>query len=177
MKDTDDITIELENDGAEEKTTAKLKKLREEIKKIKKERDEYLDGWQRSKADYVNLSRRMREQEELLTRNQTAKATAGMITVFDSLEAAYKSAKSDSGELLEGIKQVMGQLETVLKEHTVVRFTPKIGEAFDPERHEPIQTVATKDDKLDNTISETLQSGYEISGTIIRPARVVVRKI
>lgn len=178
MKDgEDDVVIEPEADGAEEATQSKLKKLRDELKHVKSERDEHLAGWQRSKADYVNLSKRMREQEGTLKTQSVASFAQSIIQVFDSLEAAHIAAKDAAPSVQEGVAQVTKQLESALKEHGVERYTPKAGDAFDPERHEPIQTVATESEKDDNTVSEVFQSGYELQGTIIRPARVSILRI
>jgi len=172
----DDVIIEPEDDGAEEKGDAKIKKLRDDLKKVKAERDEYLAGWQRSKADYVNLSRRTREQEESRTRSGVMGIARSIITVFDSLEAAQKAAEAVGGSVFDGIVQVTKQLEHALKENGVERFTPQEGEQFNPNFHEPMQTVATESEVEDNTVSETFQSGYKAGETAIRPARVSVKK-
>lgn len=175
MDDIDDVVVEPENDGMEEKAEGKLKKLRDELKEVKKERDEHLAGWQRSKADYVNLSRRMREQEDTQTKLIVAKVARGNIAVFDSVEAAYKSALASSDKAVaEGISQVIKQLEQLLKELGIVRFTPKKGDEFNPNKHEPVAAVACESEKEDNTVSETLQSGYEMGDMVVRPARVAV---
>lgn len=180
IDDQDDVVLEPEHDGAIEAADLKFKKLRDELKRSKAEAAENLAGWQRSKADYVNLSRRMREQEAREARNGLLKMALSVITVFDSLEAAEKSAqenKEKAGEaLVEGIGQVTKQLTAVLKEHGIERFTPKAGDPFDPVLHESVQTVATSDEKEDNTVSETFQSGYAAREQVIRPARVSVRK-
>lgn len=170
----DDVVLEPENDGAEEKADSKLKKLREALKKAKAEAAENLAGWQRSKADYVNLSRRIREDAEREARQELVKLARSIISVFDSLEAAEKAAKEAEKPVRDGIQQVVRQLENALKEFGVARFTPLIGDAFDPIRHEPMQTVATDSEKEDNTVSEIFQSGFELDGTVIRPARVAV---
>lgn len=187
MTDTqdEDVVLEPENGGEEEHSASKIKKLREELKKAKVEAAEYLAGWQRSKADYINLSRRVREETERGMKNGTVRMAEGLIAVFDSLEAAEKSlpaaiaaqagADTSGTAVASGIAQVIAQLEAALREHDVVRFAPKAGETFDPERHEVVHTVATDGEKEDNTVSETLQSGYEIGGTLIRPARVAVK--
>ena len=175
MNDVDDVIIEPDNDGAEEKADTKVKKLRDELKRVQTERDEYLAGWQRSKADYVNLSRRMREQEATSSRQGVAKLARSVIAVFDSLEAAKKVAESDgTPSVVQGLTQVEKQMESALLELGVVRVTPEIGSLFDPLKHEPIQTVACVDESLDNTVSEVFQSGFEIDGVVIRPARVSV---
>lgn len=175
-EEKDDVVIEPEGDGDEEAVNGKLKKLRDELKKTKSERDEHLAGWQRSKADYVNLSRRMREQEESLKTQSIARFAQSIIHIFDSLEAARHTAKDAGSTVQNGIDQVVKQLEAALKEHGVERYTPRVGDTFDPERHEPIKTVATESEKDDNTVSEVFQSGYELQGTIIRPARVSVSR-
>lgn len=172
----DDVVLEIENDGEEEKANAKIKKLREELKKSKAEAADYLAGWQRSKADYVNLSRRSREEAVLGAHNAITKIALSIIPVFDSLEAAKKSAEGAGAAVESGILQVIKQLETALNEHGVTRYTPQSGDHFDPTIHEPMQTVATKEIKEDNTVSETFQSGFALSGTVVRPARVSVKK-
>ena len=178
MTDTEnDVVFEPEDDGAEERFEQQLKKLREELKKVKTERDDYLAGWQRSKADYVNLSRRAREDEARVSQSGVLRFAQSIISVFDSLEAAHKAAEPEGGAVFSGISQVVKQLEAALKEHGISRFTPKEGDSFNPEKHEPIQTVATESEKEDNTVAETLQSGYEISGAVVRPARVTVKKL
>jgi len=172
----DDVVLEVEHDGAEETALAKLKKLRAELKKAKLEAAENLAGWQRSKADYVNLSRRVREQESVQNRNGLLGFARSVIGVFDSLEAAEKGAEEAGHAVQNGIRQVTKQLESALKEHGVVRFTPKTGDVFDPNTMEPVRTVASASEKEDNTIADVLQSGYVAHGALIRPARVSVRK-
>jgi len=148
------------------------------LKQAKAEAAENLAGWQRSKADYVNLSRRARDESALQARNGVARVARSVIAVFDSLEAALKGAKAEgsSETLTAGLEQVARQLESALSEHGVKRFAAQKGDALDLERHEPIHTVATEREVEDNTILETLQSGYEVDGVTVRPARVSVKK-
>ena len=41
--------------------SSKLKKLKKELKDCQQERQEYLNGWQRAKADYMNLKKELEE--------------------------------------------------------------------------------------------------------------------
>ncbi|MBV9159236.1 MAG: hypothetical protein JO019_01405, partial [Candidatus Kaiserbacteria bacterium] len=67
----EDIDFEPEDEmGATGAAKAKLQKLKDELEQVKKERQEYLDGWQRCKADSVNLRRDL---------EQNAKRTAGSL--------------------------------------------------------------------------------------------------
>ncbi len=173
MNDSDDMVLEPEDteNGTPEAT---LKKIRDELKKAKAEAADYLSGWQRSKADYINLSRRAKEEAETVARLGTVRVVERLVPVFDSLEAALKDASGDTSPLTEGVRQVLRQFETALATLGVTRLAPGAGDAFDPTRHESVGIVATSSDSEDNTISELLQSGFELSGLVIRPARVRV---
>lgn len=158
----DDVIIE-DEDGEGSTATAQqlLKELREKLKKAEAEANENLAGWQRSKADYVNLGKRMREMEESLSRAGVTTVVRALVDVFDSVEASAHDA-------------VLKQLDTSLQRIGVTRYRPTVGDVFEPEREEAVQTVATKESTSDNTIHSVLQSGFSIDGIVIRPARVVV---
>jgi molecular chaperone GrpE len=98
-----------------------------------------------------------------------------VIATFDSLDSAKKSAAETAPKVAEGVQAVARQLEEALKEHGIMRFLPNPGDTFDPVRHEAVHTLATGAESEDNTITECLQSGFELDGTIIRPARVIVK--
>lgn len=146
-----------------------------ELENMKRERDEYLAGWQRAKADYTNLSRRMKEDAEAQSRAGVVKFAQSIIPVFDSLEAAIKNALAGgNATLADGMLQVLRQFEAALSSHRVVRIAPLPGAVFEPTLHEPVEAVATTRETEDNTISEVLQSGFELDGFVLRPARVRV---
>ena len=55
MNNEKDITIEPETDADNVKDPAEaIKKLKGELTACRKEREEYLSGWQRAKADFIN---------------------------------------------------------------------------------------------------------------------------
>ncbi len=164
---SDDIVIEESNEEGDEGTAEqKLKKLRDELKEVKKERDLNLAGWQRAKADYVNLERRMRSLGDELSKSATRSAAVGFIPVLDSLEAAAADNPA--------LNAVLKQADESLKAHGIARYVPRPGEVFDPARHESIQVLATQKAEEDNTVSSVLQSGYALGDVIIRPARVII---
>ncbi|PIR85520.1 nucleotide exchange factor GrpE [Candidatus Kaiserbacteria bacterium CG10_big_fil_rev_8_21_14_0_10_45_20] len=169
---SDDIILEDEFEG-EETLEQKLKDLRAELKKVKSDRDENLSGWQRAKADYVNLERRLRELRSSVASEAVVTVMRDVIPMFDSLEAAQNSFK-ENAQVLDGLSALSRQLEEVLRKQNVEKFTPQKGDSFDPHLHEPMQTLATKEEKEDNTVLETLQSGYRLNEQVIRPARVSV---
>lgn len=166
MRDDTDVVIESEDD-TDATPEQKLKKLRDELKEAKKAAGENLAGWQRAKADYVNLERRMRGMGDELSKNAARDVALGFIPVLDSLEAAAAGNP--------GLNAILRQADESLKSHGITRYVPRPGEGFDPTRHESVQVLATDEKKDDNTISKTLQSGYAMGDVIIRPARVIIQ--
>ncbi len=162
--DIDDVTLEpLSDDGESEAGTPeqKLKQLRDKLRKAEAEANDNLAGWQRAKADYINLQKRMRDIEGTLSKAGVAAVIVGLVDVFDSIEAS-------------GHPAILKQLDASLGRLGVTRSSPKVGDAFNPELHEPVSAVATSSNVEDNTIHSVLQSGYSLEGVTLRPARVSV---
>lgn len=160
--EVDDVLIEEEDgEGSTGTPEQKLKALREKLKAAQGEAAENLAGWQRAKADYVNLSKRLREADEAMGRAGVALTVAQLIPVFDSIEASKHDA-------------TLKQLDATLQKLGIERYRPEDGSKFDPTKSEAVSTVATDDASLDNTIHSVMQSGYAEDGVAIRPARVTV---
>ncbi len=160
--DTDDVVIEdSTEDGDTGTAEQKLKLLRDKLKVAQAEAGENLAGWQRAKADYVNLQKRAREDLAGFEGSAKVAVLQGLVPVFDSLEASAHDA-------------VIKQLDQALKKLEAERFRPVVGDPYDPGGAEAVSTVATDDATLDNTIHSVLQSGYKSGVQIIRPARVTV---
>lgn len=160
----DSADIEIEDsteDGDTGTAEQKLKLLRDKLRRAEAEAGENLAGWQRAKADYVNLQKRSREDFALVQDSGVSGTLAELAPVFDSIQASAHEA-------------VIKQLDAALVKLGAERYQPNVGDVFDPNIHEPVSTVATSDQSLDNTIHSVLQSGYRRGTGIIRPARVTV---
>ena len=168
----DDIMLEPESGEGEGTPEQKLKELRDTLKKALAERDEYLAGWQRSKADYINARKRAEEERDVLSGHITEKLIKGLLPALDSFEHALATTETDD-QWLSGIKNTYTQLMSALKEYGVTQFDP-VGEEFNPTKHEPVETVAVSEKEKDNIVTLVRQKGYEIQGKVIRPARVQV---
>lgn len=176
MVDEEDTFIE--PDGSEElgmddelssgKEASKLMKLKKELEHTKREKQEYLDGWQRAKADYVTLLKRLEEERASAESKGIVKASSQFISVLDSLERA--KAHGDIPEMFMGI---VSQLESATKALGLTQFGV-VGEKFDPSRHEALGQDEVKDITLDNTVTAVLEAGWERNGNVVRPAKVRV---
>ena len=73
-----------------------------------------------------------------------------------------------------GVQHIYSQLRTVLEKHGITLIEPKVGEPFDPKKHESIKTVAVSKPEENHTVLEVLQKGYALHGKILEAAKVKV---
>lgn len=148
---------------------------RSELKKKAEERDEYLDRFQRSVADFSNYQKRsQREMEE--TRKYAAGAVAlQLLEVLDNFARALSAAQGRiDDDYWKGFEMIEEQIRSVLDKHGIAPFDAE-GKPFDPNFHDALFSV--EDASLpDNTILEELQKGYMHYDRLLRPARVKVSK-
>lgn len=175
----DDVV--LERDGAEEdgmneveleeqesRADTKLAKLRKELEQCKAERQEYMDGWQRAKADYVNALKRFEEEKMEAKAQGSIKAARAFITVLDTLTRAEAA-----GEIPESFQMVAKQLHDAANSLGLAPFG-SVGEAFDPMRHEALGQDEVAEKAKDDTVTAVLEQGWMAGEAVVRPAKVRV---
>jgi molecular chaperone GrpE len=174
--EAEDITIEEEVDPDMRRggkgPVDKLKELKEKIAVLSKEKQEYLDGWQRAKADIANLRRRAGEEREEERMRMTRRFLESVIPVLDSFDKAFQEEGSDKA-WREGVERIHTQMLSVFTGAGLERFSSK-GELFNPAEHETVATVDTDEEKKDHVIEEVLACGYRLDGAVIRPEKVRV---
>ncbi len=156
----------------------KLKKLKSELKACKTEKAEYLDGWQRAKADYLNLKKETEENRGEITKWAKEGVLADLFTIADSFEMAFgnKETWEQAPEnWRKGIEYIYSQLQGILRDHGVEEICPRIGEKFNHEQEHSIGTVPAESDEEDDIIAEIVKKGYKLHGRVVRPASVKVR--
>lgn len=170
-RDDDDISLESEEEGTGPQT---IKKLRERLHTCEKEKREYLEGWQRAKADFVNARKEDAKQKEIFVKFAQERLIEELLSVVDSFEMATsnKEAWEKSPEnWRKGIEHIHSQLTSVLERNGLKRVHP-LGEKFDPSAHESVEVVPAEKEEHHDTIVAVLQNGYTLHGKILRPARV-----
>jgi|SRR6185295_2287394 len=172
MSDDDIVFEEEDGEGNTKNPEEKLKELKEKLKKALKERDQYLEGWQRSKADYINLKKRGEDDRQTMAAYASEGIVLSLLPVLDSFDHALASSQGDEA-WLEGIKNTHTQLLKALRQNGVESFNP-LGDIFEPTMHEPVETLAVSSPSEDNTVTKVHQKGYTLRGKVIRPARVAV---
>lgn len=159
---------EEELEAAESRVGAKSDKLKRELASCKKERQEYLDGWQRAKADYVNALKRFEDEKAGARAQGALRAAQVFLPALDSLERA-----ESHGEIPEGMQGIAKQLHEAVRALGLVRFGTA-GEPFDPSLHEALGQDVAGSAGEDSTVSAVLESGWRTKDNVLRPAKVRV---
>ncbi|MEK7658013.1 MAG: nucleotide exchange factor GrpE [Patescibacteria group bacterium] len=141
--------------------------------KCQKERDEYLEGWKRAKADLINYKKDEIKRFETVMKMANESLIKELIGVLDSFDLALNNLEKE-GKAEKGVYLIRTQLEDVLKKSGLEKMVVSVGEIFNPAFCEVI--AAVESDKPSGTIIEEIEKGYSLNGKIIRPARVKVAK-
>lgn len=165
----EELTFEEEGEGVVDKT----KKLRAALKECEREKAEYLDGWQRARADYVNYQKRITDEHAVSIKRALDPLIEDLLPVYDSFVSA---TKGESWENMEsawkvGIEQLRDHLKNTLESYGVQFFSP-LGAQFDPKVHESVGTKAGEGE--DEMVTEVLQEGVMRDERVLRPAKVII---
>ena len=147
--------------------------LSPELEQALKERDEYLEGWKRAKADFINYKNEETSRLDRIMKLSNEQLMRNCITVLDSFDLAIASLEEHSA-VEKGIYLIRTQLEDVLKKYGLERVSVQPGDEFDPTRHEAIAVMES--DKPQGTIVDEVEKGYMLAGKLVRPARVRVAR-
>ncbi len=171
--DVDDIVFE-ETGQAE----GKLKKLKEKLSHCLKENKENLDGWQRSRADFVNAKKENEQKIKEFSIYAKSEFISELFPVIDSFDMAFSN--KEAWEKVDknwrtGVEYIHSQLTSVFENNGLKEINPK-NETFDPRFHTSTETVTISNKKDDGMVVEVVQKGYELNENVLRPAKVKVGK-
>lgn len=177
MQDEETLDFEPEDEmGSLGAAKAKMQKLRDELEKVKKERQEYLDGWQRCKADSINAKKEIEARASRTAEILREELVHDIIPALDSFDMASGSeAWSEvSDGFRSGMEAVRNQLLDALKRHGIERFG-KVGDTLNHHIHEVIEE---RDDVAgeSGTVARILRYGYKTNDRVLRPAQVITKK-
>jgi molecular chaperone GrpE len=103
-----------------------------------------------------------------------AQLIMALLPVVDDLRRATGAAAggNSSVTIVEGIQQTIDSFEKALRSEGVEPISA-VGEIFDPQLHEAVETVAVERED-DGRVTAEYTRGYRIGDQLIRPARVQV---
>lgn len=175
--ESEDEIVEFEfNDDGEADLKKTLKKLREDLKACRKEKEEYLTGWQKERADFSNYKKGEDDRRAMFSESMRERILTRFLGVIDSFNMAFTNKEAwekVDANWRKGVEYIYGQMNTIFEEYGV-KPVGAIGEAFDPNIHQPIEMVQADNKEQDHTIATVIQKGYKLGDRVMRPARVNV---
>ncbi len=163
----------------EKDSNKKIKELQKELIKALQEREEYLKGWKRERAQFANYKKDEDKRVQTVINFANENLLKEFILVLDSFDLALQSLpkKGDSKEqdkYLEGIYLIRSQALNILKNAGLEEIKTD-GEIFNPAYHEIVGEEKNKNVPTQSII-KVLNKGYILHNKVIRPARVIVAK-
>src|SRR5579862_4807099 len=152
-----------------------LERVQQALAEAEERARNHWEQYLRAVAELENVRKRAQRDIESANRYGLEKFAAELVPVLHRLDLAVKNAgKADGSSLVQGQKATLQLLAKALEKIGVVPINP-VGGPFDPARHEAMlaQESTTAEP---NSVLQVVQTGYELNGRLLRPARVIVSK-
>jgi molecular chaperone GrpE len=140
---------------------------------IADQRDKFL----RLAAEYDNFRKRSVRDRQDAEKMGMGAVMKGLLETLDDLgRVAHMTPDgTDLKSVLDGIEMVEKKLLKSLAGHGLEVVNP-VNAMFDPAVHEAITTAPAASAEEDHQVAQVYQVGYVLNGTLLRPARVVVKQ-
>lgn len=155
-------------------TSAAVGGARDELRRVKEERDLLFDRVARLQAEFENYRKRTQREQQDFRDYALTEAARSLLPVLDSLDLALKNSENQQSELRAGVELTRKQLFDAMAK-LGLREVPAEGEPFDPQYHQAIEMVDTSETP-DHQVLDELQRGYKLKDRLLRPAMVRVAR-
>jgi molecular chaperone GrpE len=138
---------------------------------LEAERDEAIDRWKRSAADFDNFKKRAaRERVEYVT-FANERLVKELLPILDDLERALAAVgEHEEATVEDGVRLVHRSLALLLQQNGVEEISTE-GQ-FDPHVHEAL--LSQPSEAEEGSVIDVVQKGYKLGDRVVRPARVVI---
>jgi molecular chaperone GrpE len=142
---------------------------------LRREAQANLEGWQRSRAEFLNYKKRTDREIKESRDKAGLDALSKVLPIIDDFERAVNNIPEDlkTNPWVSGTALIQRKFDKLLEEFSIQRIDPT-GEPFDPRFHEAIGTDPITDDIPGGHVTVTLQKGYVTGERVLRPALVRV---
>ncbi|HEX2623184.1 MAG TPA: nucleotide exchange factor GrpE [Phototrophicaceae bacterium] len=144
------------------------------ISEVQSKLEEYLAGWQRTRAEFANYKKRTEREMSESRQKGVLEALEKVLPIIDDFERAMGNVPAEFKDhpWMNGVSLMLKKFEKLLGEHEVTVLDP-VGQPFDPSRHEAIG-MDDSDTTESGHVTVTLQKGYVSGDKVLRPALVRV---
>ncbi len=142
-----------------------------DIEKLKKERDEYLEGWRRERASFANYKKDMEKYLSGAREASREDIISKMLPVFDNIDLVIRHIpkKFENENWYKGAEYVYIQFKQSLSDINLEEIKCVIGSKLDLNLHEAIKGEGDR-------VEEVIQKGYKLNNRVIRPVKVKINK-
>lgn len=151
-----------------DKLKLEVENLKKKIEELEQKNKEYLTGWQRVKADYINREREIERQRSEWLEFANVSLILEILPIYEHFNQALKH-KNKNEDFVKGIEQIKKQFDEFFKKLGIEKIKT-IGEKFNPEFHEAVEKKGEE-----GIIIEEVSPGYKMNGKVIKVAKVVVK--
>ncbi|MFA5087220.1 MAG: nucleotide exchange factor GrpE [Candidatus Paceibacterota bacterium] len=151
--------------------------LKDLLDKTEKEKQDYFNGWQREKADFINYKNKEFERLGNIIENIKQDFILEILPIVDNLNRAENAIAPDKkqDQNIKGLLMIKNQLEQVLNDEGLEKLE-RLNKRFDPSLDEVVEVVDAQKDKEPELVVEEVEKGYRFRNKIIRPAKVKISK-
>lgn len=135
-----------------------------DLERLAGERDQFLDAYRRTQADFENFRKQSQRRQEDHVQRMVAGLVERLLPVLDACDGALQHGATE-------VEPIAAALLSALEKEGLARIDP-IGEVFDPTVSDAV--VHEPGDGGDHIVSEVLRPGYSWQGRVLRPAMVKV---
>lgn len=154
---------------------AQIEALRRQLATAEQNAQAQRELYLRSAAELENVRKRAQRDIEQAHRYAIEGLATELLPVRDSLELGLASgANADAKTLLEGKEATLKLLQRAFDKFAIRQIDP-VGQPFDPNQHEAM-LMQESSTAAPNSVLQVVQSGYELNGRLLRPARVIVAR-
>lgn len=173
---TEAEVVDQESEPVVEEERSKEEELEDKLEQAEAQAAEYLDGWQRTQAEFSNYKKRQEADRAQTVMLANMNVLRKLLPVVDDFERALATLPADLSQLTwcEGVLLIKAKLNAVLESESVEPIETE-GQMFDPRYHEAVTYEQVSDYEEGQIIGE-VQRGYMLGERVLRPALVRVAR-
>lgn len=147
----------------------------DEIADLRQQLSDAEDKFLRSQAEMQNMQTRLVKEQAQALKYANQKLGLAVLPALDNLERALQVEADDEAaeQLKKGVEMVFTTLKQALVDNGI-KEVGVVGETFDPNFAQAIQSVPADEAHPADTIASVMQKGYVLDDRVIRPAMVSV---
>jgi len=183
LRVTDRRRINLDNEGSEQVKTeepnlkpkyveeleARTAAAEKQVQEVQARFDQLRQQLQRETDE---TRQRLNRSADERAAGEKAKFIASLLPALDDLNRAIEAENAPREAILEGIRSITTSFQSALT-NAGVEPIESVGEQFDPELHEAVDTEETGRE-MDGKVIAEYSRGFRMGDRLLRPARVKV---